>query len=141
MKKVFIYYSLSGNGDKLAAFLKEQGFEIRKIEVEKPLPKNLILSILVGGFKALINYKEKLINFNKDLTEYEEVFIGSPIWNSRLSTPVSTALTELDLFNKKVGFILYSGSGKHNQATDYLKANYPTSTIVNLKSPLANICL
>ena len=139
MKKVFIYYSLTGNGDRLAAFLKEKGYEIRKVEVAKPLPSNFILSLLLGGFKVLINYKETLVNFNNNVAEYDEILIGSPIWNSRISTPIATALQNLDLFNKKVGFIFYSGSGKRNKATDYVKENYPTATIVNLKNPKENV--
>lgn len=40
MKKIFIYYSLTGNGDEVANYLKNKGYDTRKIEVEKPLPNN-----------------------------------------------------------------------------------------------------
>lgn len=32
MKKLFIYYSLTGNGDEVAKTLKEKGYEIRKVK-------------------------------------------------------------------------------------------------------------
>lgn len=35
MKKLFIYYSLTGNGDNVANYLKENGWEIRKVEPKK----------------------------------------------------------------------------------------------------------
>ena len=35
MKKLFIYYSLSGNGDFLAEHLKEKGYDLRKVEEKK----------------------------------------------------------------------------------------------------------
>ena len=136
--KLFIYYSLTGNGDLVADYLKGKGYEIRKIEVKKPLPSNFVLQILTGGFKAAINYKEKLIDFNNDISKYDEIVIGSPIWNARLSTPVSTALKELDLTNKKTRFILYSGSGTSPKATEFINKNYKDSKIIDLKQPIAN---
>ena len=58
-KKIFIYYSLTGNG-KLIAKKLEKECDIRKIVVKKELPKSFFLQMMVGGFKSLINYKEKL---------------------------------------------------------------------------------
>ena len=138
MKKIFIYYSLTGNGDEVANYLKNKKYTIRKINIEKELPNNFILKLLTGGFKALINYKEKLIDFDNDISKYNEVIIGSPIWNSRLATPISTALTKLNLDNKKLTFILYSGSGEAKAATKYINNKYNDAKIIYLKQPKNN---
>ena len=45
MKKVFVYYSLTGNGDKVAKRLENLGYEIIKLEVKKPLPKRFFLEL------------------------------------------------------------------------------------------------
>ena len=135
MKKIFIYYSLTGNGDLIADTLKEKGYEIRKIIPKKQLPKPFALRILSGGFKAMINYQDKLIDFNDDITNYDEIVIGSPIWNSRLSSPINTVLKKLDLTNKKVSFIFYSGSGENNKASLLVKEKYKAS-VINLQEPL-----
>jgi len=134
MKKIFIYYSLTGNGDLIADYLKDN-FEIRKVIPKKNLPKNFALSMLVGGFKALTKYKEKLIDFNNDISNYDEIIIGSPIWCDRLSSPINTVLNELDLSNKKVSFILYSGSGVANKASKVIKDKYNANIII-LKEPI-----
>lgn len=134
--KIFIYYSLSGNGDKIANILMQKGIDIRKVLLEKEMPKSKSGSILKGGFLASINYKMKLKDFNNDINSFDEVIIGSPIWNSRLACPINTVLSELDLTNKKVTFILYSGSGKDNKAMDKIKKNYPHADIINLQEPL-----
>ena len=55
MNKLFIYYSLTGNGDCVAEYLKDN-YDIRKIETKETLPKNYILRILAGGYKAMVNY-------------------------------------------------------------------------------------
>ena len=136
MKKVFIYYSYSGNGDLVAKYYKEKGYEIEEIVTREPLPDNKFLAILTGGFKALINYKDKIEKSFLPVSEYDEIVIGSPIWNGRLSSPVNAFLANHDIVPK--AFVLYSGSGKPNKATSYLKEKYPRSTIINMKEPAKN---
>ena len=135
MKKIFIYYSLTGNGEVIAEHLKINEYDIRKIETSKKLPENYILRILVGGYKTMINYEDKLINFNNKIEQYDEIIIGSPIWNSRLSSPINTVLKLLDFKDKKVSFILYSGSGKSQKATEIINKKYPNAKIIDLHEP------
>ena len=104
MKKIFIYYSYTGNGDAVAEYLKEKGFEIRKVIPQKKMPKSRVLGIIVGGYKASVGYLDKLCDFNSDLSDYDEVWIGSPVWNARLSSPINTVLSLLELGGKKVTF-------------------------------------
>ncbi len=137
MKKIFIYYSLTGNGDIVADYLKDKGYDIRKVETKEELPKNNILRILAGGYKAMISYKDKLIDFDNNIDDYDEVIIGSPIWNSRLSSPINSLLDKIDLTGKNITFVLYSGSGKDNKATEELKSKYHCE-IINLKEPKSN---
>ena len=135
MSKLFIYYSLSGNGDVVSNYLKEKGFDIRKIETKYKLSRHMFPAMMKGGFHALIGKKAKLINYNNDISEYDEIYIGSPIWNSRLTPPINTVLRDTDLSNKKLTFILYSGGGYGKKATKKLFKKYPNSTIINLKQP------
>ena len=136
MKKIFIYYSLTGNGDIIGEYLKDNGVDVRKVMTLEELPKNFILRIMSGGYKAMIQYKDKLDNFDNNITKYDEVIIGSPIWNSRLSSPINTVLDKLDLSNKKISFILYSGSGESKKASELIKKKYKDAKIINIKNPL-----
>lgn len=138
MKTIFIYYSLSGNGDKVSDYLKTHNIDIRKVNPKKSLPNNMALRILTGGFLAGINYQEELVNFDSDISQYDHVIIGSPIWNGRLSTPINTVLNKIDLVGKKVMFILYSGSGKAPKAVQKITSMYPDAKIIHLTEPLKN---
>ena len=138
MKKIFIYYSLTGNGDEVANYLKDKHYMVRKVTTEKPLPNNMILRILSGGFLAGISHKDKLVDFNPNISEYDEVIIGSPIWNDCLSCPINTVLDEIDLIGKKTTFILYSGSGKAKKATQKINCQYPDAKIIHIKEPQKN---
>ena len=136
MKKLFIYYSHTGNGDFVSEILKEKGFDIRKYETEKKvLPKNFFFMMMVGGFKASIGSCPKLEELNKNLEDYDEVYIGSPVWNARLATPTNSLLKELDLTGKKVTFVLYGGSGTSKAADKKIAKLYPEARIIHLKEP------
>ena len=137
MKKVFIYYSFTSNGDKVANYLKRKGFDIYKIETVEKMPDNQILRILKGGFLAGIKAKVKIKKVNLDLSKYNEVYIGSPIWNGNLTPAINTVLEYIDK-KDKITFILYSGSGKINKITKYIEKKYINSTIISLRSPVNN---
>ena len=134
MSKLFIYYSLSGNGDIISNELKEKGFDIRKVETKKKY-KNNFWGIFSGGFLAGFNHKAKLLNYDNNISNYDEIYIGSPIWNSKLSCPINTVLKNTNLENKNVTFILYSGSGEAKKAVKKINKLYPGSNIKILKEP------
>lgn len=135
MKKLFIYYSNSGNGDLVANYLSKHGFDIRKVETNYKLSRHMFLAMMKGGSNALFGKKAKLINYNSDISEYDEIYIGSPIWNSRLTPPINTVLKNTDLTNKKITFVFYSGGGTSKKATKKVNKLYNSPTIINLKQP------
>ena len=118
MKKLFIYYSLTGSGDLVADTLKSKGYDIRKVVSKHNYPKSFFWLMMVGGFRAGTNKKDKLVNFDNDISNYDEIVIGSPVWFDRVSPPVNTVLKKLDLSGKKISFIFYSGSGEANKASE-----------------------
>lgn len=138
MSKLFIYYTLSGNGDAVAAYLRKKGFDARKVEPSKQPPKKFFFQILQCGFNAGRQYCEPLKDYNPDVSAYDTVVIGSPVWNGRLSCPINTVLKETDLKGKKVAFVLYSGSGEAKKAEQQIRAAVPDAEIVHLKEPKKN---
>ena len=135
MSKLFIYYSHSGNGDKVAEYLSARGVQTRKIERKKKLPKNMFGLMMTGGFLAGIKYKDKVLDYDKNIASYDEIIIGSPIWNGRIACPINTVLSELDLSGKKVVFIFYSGSGEAFKAVMRIHKEYPDAIFYILKEP------
>ena len=138
MNKLLIYYSLSGNGDAIAAALQQQGFALRKVSPKKKMPKAFFLQILAGGFGAGIGKKEPLEAYDPNVAAFDEIAIGSPVWNGRLSCPINTVLAETDLKGKKLTFLLFSGSGAAPKAEQQIRSRFPDAAIVHLKEPKAN---
>ena len=137
--KLFIYYSNSGNGDVVASKMHDLGYDIRKVLTNYKLSKNLFLSMMKGGFHSLIGKKPKLNNYNNDVNNYDEICIGSPIWNGRFACPINTVLKNTNLENKLLTFILYSGSGEAKKAYQKILKKYPNAKIIILKQPKSNL--
>ena len=137
--KLFIYYSNSGNGDVVASKMHDLGYDIRKVLTNYKLNKILFLACMKGGFHAAIGKKVKLNNYNNDVNNYDEICIGSPIWNGRFACPINTVLKNTNLENKLLTFILYSGSGEAKKAYQKILKKYPNAKIIILKQPKSNL--
>ena len=110
--KYFVYFSASGNGDLIADYLKDKGYQSVKVEMVKPIKKVGFFTMLKYGFRAGGNKKEKIKELNLDLKSEDEVIIGSPIWNDRLSTPINAVLSQFSFNKENTRFILYpAGEG------------------------------
>lgn len=136
MKTIFVYFSMSGNGDFIADHLKEKGMDILKLELEKPFPKGKFLTYFLGGMQAFFHREPKLKNKHIDVTSYDQIIIGTPIWNGTCATPINTFLNATSLKNKKLSIIAYSGSGKANKLKAYVEKTYVLDSFLSLKKPL-----
>ena len=119
--KYFLYFSLTGNGDNLAEQLKEKGYEPIKIEMVKTPKKVGFFTILKYGGRVMFKKKEKLKEYKIDLQPDDLVIVGSPIWNDRLSTPISTVLSQLDLNKETTKFILYPAGLTTSKSFEQIK--------------------
>ena len=139
MKKYFIYYSNSGNGDIVAEFLRDRDFEIIKVETKKKNKKMGFFRIFKYGFLAMREKRVKINDINIDLKKDDYVVIGSPIWNDRISCPIWSVLDELDLNKENTKFIFYSGGGRAEHAKIQIeKLGYKKEVLI-LKQPSNNI--
>ena len=135
MNKIFIYFSLTGNGDFLAPYLEDKGYEIRKVVEKKKTSKIFFFRVMGGGFRAGLGLKGKLINYDNNVEGFDEIIIGSPVWNGRFPPAINSVLDQTDLTNKKLTFLFYSGSGDTPKVYEKIKKVYPLASIIVLKEP------
>ncbi len=129
--KYFVYFSASGNGDFLAELLKEKGYQPIKVEMVKPIKKVGFFTILKYGGRAMTGKKEKIKDVALELKEDDEVIIGSPIWNDRLSTPINALLATFDFDKENTKFILYpAGEGTKKSFGQIAKLGFKQTPIV-----------
>lgn len=135
MKKLFIYYSLTGNGDEVGTFLSKKGYELCKVKEKSKMPKSFFLSMMVGGFRAGVGLKGKLIDYHPGIEKYDEIVIGSPIWNGKLPPATNAILAKTNFEGKKLSFIIYAGGGEAPKTVQRLNKEYPGASIAILKEP------
>ena len=138
MSKLFVYYSLTGNGDVVAKKFKEKGYEIRKVTEKHKPSKKFFFMVLGGGFRAGLGLKGKLIDYDNDVSKFDSVVIGSPIWNGRFPPAINSVLAQTDFANKKLTFVFCSGSGEGKKAKQKVEKLFPEALIVFLKEPKKN---
>lgn len=138
MKKYFIYYSHSGNGDFLAELLTKSDVSLIKIQPKKHIKKMGFFRILKYGGLAMMGKRTPIQNIDLVLDKEDVVVIGSPIWNDRIATPILTLLDKYEFDKKTTQFVFYSGGGEAKHAIKQItKLGFEKEAIV-LKQPLSN---
>jgi Flavodoxins len=112
MKSIILYYSRSGNTEKLASKVKQDlECDILKIEPEKVYGNYIASCIRVIG-ENIRKEKPKFITEIPNLDIYDVILVGYPIWVSDMPVFVSEFISQCDLNNKKV--IPFATFGKNN---------------------------
>ncbi len=126
MKRLIVYYSLSGNTEKAVKTIAEQlGCETMKIETKKPMPKSFAAQILVGGGQVAMGIVPALQPVEKNLEQYDEIMIGTPIWNSKCVPAINAFLKDESICCKVTGLILTSGGGGTEKCLAALREKIP----------------
>ena len=87
MKKVIVYYSYRGNTKSIAEMIqKSTGADIARIETVVPYD----------------GYCPEIKPLNIDLSKYDEVILGTPVWWYTFAPAMHTFLKENDLSGKTV---------------------------------------
>ena len=97
MRNLVVYYSRSSNTETIAKEIsKSINGDIKKIELKKDI------SFMGAAFTALLGVKGKIKSMDLDLKDYENIFIGTPVWAGKTSTPINTFLSQVNLSGKNV---------------------------------------
>lgn len=126
MKRLIVYYSLSGNTEEAVKCIAEKlGCETLKIETVKDMPKSFAARIIVGGGQVAMNKIPEIKPIDKDINEYDEIFIGTPIWNSQGVPAINAFLQDEKVRAKVTGLIITSGGGDIAKCVKALDSKLP----------------
>jgi flavodoxin len=103
MKTLVVYYSLTGNTEKIARKIADTlGADLEKIEVAQPYE---------GSYQQIVNLAEKEVNRNyqrpikplkNKLADYDRIIVGTPTWWYRMASPMLTFLSNNDFTGKTI---------------------------------------
>ena len=141
MKKILVYYSMTGNTDYVAKFIKNIiDIDLLRIEPVKEYPNSGFKKFFWGGKSALMKETPNLNKYIFKADKYDEIIIGSPIWAGNIAPPIRTFIKENKdkLSNKKISLVISNSGGNPNRAVEGVKKELnikKINAILVLKDP------
>jgi len=110
MKKLVIFYSLKGNTVFVAETIAEAiEAEILELKPKKDLNPKSFLRFFWGGMQVIFKIKPALMEFDKNIENYDILFIGTPVWAANFTPSFLTLFSKVNIENKKIALFCCYG--------------------------------
>ncbi len=130
-KTLVLYYSLTGNTQAVAEEIANRlGADIEGIACVDPYDTNFQACIQRCMQEREQGALPDIQPVNADLSQYDIIFIGYPVWFGTYAPPVITFLNNADLSGKKIVPFCTFGSGGLESSIADLKAAEPDAEIL-----------
>ena len=122
-KVLIVYYSYSGNTKAIAEIIKEKtNADMFQIETFKEYPANYNDIVKLAKHEKENNINPELKKRIENISEYDLIYLGTPVWWYTMSNPVKTFILENDLSGKIIKpFCTHGGGGASSTFTDMVK--------------------
>ncbi len=143
MKTLIAYFSLDGNTKWIAEKLhrKLPNTTLHAIELASNPIKSKWWRMMVYGFKTTFYKKMAIKNSHLDMTKYDAVIIGAPVWAGQVPPPLKAFLQQYPLKGKKVAAFCSMG-GEPSQFFEGFKKAANIESIeatLSIVEPLQNL--
>lgn len=115
-RSIIVYFTWSGTVKNMAQIIAGYA-DADMLEIEPEIPYSRDYQIVVEQVKNEVEQGKEVPskNVNNDLSDYDTVYIGTPIWWGTLAPPLEHFLKTIDWSGKKVlPFCSHGGGGKTN---------------------------
>ena len=131
MKKLIVYFSYTGNTRMIANKIKEKlDCDILEIETVKPYSKDYDTVVNDEQNSEASNHLPEIKQINIDLSDYDTIILGTPVWWYRPCPAVRTFLTENNLDGKTI-IPFATNAGWLGRTFNEIKKLCPNSNIQN----------
>ena len=131
MKILIAYYSLEGNtkkaADEIAGNAKAAGadVELLRIEPKEEIVCKGLFGMLKYGHRAMRADCPKLAPISVGIEDFDEIWLGTPVWAGRPATPVNTFIRDYPVADKVTKIFTTSKSGDDKSCIAGLKKRLP----------------
>lgn len=103
MKRLVIYYSYTGNTKKIALMIKNKlNCDILELEPKVPFSNDYDEVVREYQNNSINNKVVEIKDINLNISEYDEIIIGTPVWWYTMCPVITTFLKQCDLTNKTI---------------------------------------
>lgn len=123
MKNLIVYYSYEGNTEELVKGMKDvvEADVLRIVPKKEKISKGLFRFVW-GGMQVYMTKTPELEEYRIDLSEYDNIIIGSPCWFGTYAPPIKTFLTENTIKDKNIYLFVCNGGNMGKTWSDYESA-------------------
>ena len=138
MKKLVVYFSASGTTAGVAQKIaKEIGADVFEIEPKEKYTR-ADLDWTNSSSRSSVEMKNRsfrpeIANNVENLSEYDTIILGFPVWWYTAPTIINTFLEQNDLTGKKINVFVTSGSSSVDGSVKDLEQAYPKLNFVAAK--------
>lgn len=130
-KTLVLYYSLTGNTKMVAEeFANRLGADIEEIVCVDPYDTNFMACIERCKKEREVGTVTEINTVNADLSKYDVIFIGYPVWFGTYAPPIATFLANNDLSGKTIVPFCTFGSGGLESSVKDLTTAQPNAKIL-----------
>lgn len=126
MSTLVIYFSFDGNTKFIAEIIaKTMNADIIELKTSKQYPTEGFSKYFWGGKSVIFGDKPKLINDHIDLSRYEIILIGTPIWAGSYTPPIKSFIHQYKLQGKRIALFASHAGGGAEKCFAKLKESLP----------------
>ena len=130
-KMLVLYYSQTGATRTVANELQAQlGADIEEIVATQPYDGDFQATIQRCQQEKAEGKLPEIKPIEADLSQYDVIFLGYPVWFGTYAPPVETFINNTDLSGKTIVTFCTFGSGGLNTSTANLKAAQPEANVI-----------
>ena len=129
-KSLIVYYSLTENTKAVAEEIQKQvNGELMRIETVEPYPEvyDEVLDVVEAQREA--GELPTIVKQDVDLSDYDSIFLGTPIWFGEPALPVEKWISENELAGKRIYPFFTSGSSSINESMERYRELLDQSTL------------
>lgn len=109
-KRIVVYYSLTENTKEAAEKIADRlSADIVRIKTVKDIPETDAKKFLIGGMQAMFGMKPEIEEMEIDISAYDEVIIGTPVWAGKNAPALNTFLKNVSARRKVSAVFTFSG--------------------------------
>ncbi len=111
MNNLIIYYSRSGKTKLVSKIIQEEkGGTL--LEIKDKTNRSGVLGYIKGALDAMLSSNTDIEPDHVDLTEYDTIYVGTPVWASKPAPAIMKILENCDFTDKNIiTFATMGGSG------------------------------
>ena len=113
MKSLVVYYSFEGYtklmAESIAKTIEADAFELK---VKNDVKSHGFMKYVFCGRQVFTKKKPELMPFDVEISDYDLIIIGTPVWAGSFTPAIRTFLSENNLEGKKVAIFCTHMGGK-----------------------------